>query len=146
MSILKTIVYSMLFLILSPGFLINLYPGPKGYLFSGETSYISIFIHTLLLAFIIVTLEDKKLLDIKYKNIITHLNRIESRELISVVTILLFVILSPGFLLTIPSGENGFFLSKETSHLAVLIHTIIFIFVFGISVDVIDRNRSLLKI
>ena len=53
MSILKTIVYSILFLILSPGFLINLYPGPKGYLLSGETSYVSIFIHTLLLALIL---------------------------------------------------------------------------------------------
>jgi hypothetical protein len=146
MSILKTIVYSILFLILSPGFLINLYPGPKGYLLSGETSYVSILIHTLLLAFIIVTLEDKKLLDLKFKNILTHLNRIESRELISVVTILLFVLLSPGLLLTIPSGPNGFFLSKETSHLAIFIHTIIFIFVFGISVDIIDRNRSILKI
>jgi hypothetical protein len=146
MSILKTLIYSILFLFISPGFIFNLYPKTNGYLLSQETSYIAIFIHTLLLTFIIVALEDKQILEIKDNSIKTHFNRVESKELIPIVCIILFIFLSPGLIFTIPPGENGLFFSKETSHLAVILHALIFIAFFGISVDLIDRNRELLKI
>ena len=40
--------------------------------------------------------------------------------------ILFFVLLSPGLLVTIPPGEKGWFLSKETSVLAVFLHAAFF--------------------
>ena len=53
MDTLEVIKYGLLFLILSPGFLITLYPENKGYLLSNETNYYSIILHTFLLSFII---------------------------------------------------------------------------------------------
>jgi hypothetical protein len=43
-----------------------------------------------------------------------------------ILEILFFILLSPGLLLTLPPGEKGFFLSGETSILAVAIHAAIF--------------------
>jgi len=43
---------------------------------------------------------------------------------------LLFVILSPGFLLTLPAGSRGIFMSRQTSLLAVGIHALIFALVY----------------
>ncbi|NBO70326.1 MAG: DUF3339 domain-containing protein [Bacteroidetes bacterium] len=41
-------------------------------------------------------------------------------------TILLFVLLSPGVLFTIPPGTKGLFFSGETSLLATVVHAIVF--------------------
>jgi len=43
---------------------------------------------------------------------------------------LLFVILSPGFLLTLPAGSRGIFMSRQTSLLAVGIHALIFALIY----------------
>ncbi len=40
--------------------------------------------------------------------------------------ILLFILLSPGMLLTLPPGGKGMFLSCETSVVAVLVHSVVF--------------------
>lgn len=39
---------------------------------------------------------------------------------------LLFFLLSPGVLLTIPAGSKGLLLSGQTSLMAVLVHTVLF--------------------
>jgi len=39
---------------------------------------------------------------------------------------LLFVLLSPGMLLTLPPGARGAFASEETSNLAVIVHATVF--------------------
>jgi hypothetical protein len=39
---------------------------------------------------------------------------------------LLFVVLSPGVLLTLPAGSKGIFMSNQTSLLAVLVHAVVF--------------------
>lgn len=39
---------------------------------------------------------------------------------------LLFVVLSPGVLLTLPPGSKGVFMSSQTSLLAVLVHAVVF--------------------
>jgi Protein of unknown function (DUF3339) len=41
-------------------------------------------------------------------------------------TVALFVLLSPGFLLTIPAGSKGLFMSGQTSVAAVLVHGLVF--------------------
>ena len=40
---------------------------------------------------------------------------------------LLFFVLSPGVLLTIPSGSRGLFFSGQTSVLAALVHAVVFV-------------------
>jgi hypothetical protein len=42
------------------------------------------------------------------------------------VPILLFIVLSPGFLLTIPSGSKGLFASGQTSYESIFVHALVF--------------------
>ena len=42
---------------------------------------------------------------------------------------LLFFVLSPGVLLTIPAGSKGLFMSGQTSLLAAAIHAVVFVIV-----------------
>ena len=130
MSILKIVVYSILFIILSPGFLINLYPVNKGYFLSEETSYTSIIIHTFILAILLVIFEYQRSLE--PKNIQTELTNIEARDIIPIITIILFVLLQPGLILTLSPDHSNIFFSNKTSYLAVLLHSIIFIILFGV--------------
>jgi hypothetical protein len=46
------------------------------------------------------------------------------------VPVLLFVLLSPGILLTIPPTKGGLLMSRETSVYAVLAHAILFGFIY----------------
>ena len=39
---------------------------------------------------------------------------------------LLFILLSPGFLLTLPAESKGFFMSRQTSLVAVVVHALVF--------------------
>jgi hypothetical protein len=92
MSILKVIVHSFLFLLLSPGVILTLYPGEKGMFFSSETNYMSMIIHAFLLAFLLVCFEDKKYLD-PHTSIQTQLTRVETKDIVPIITVLLFIIL-----------------------------------------------------
>lgn len=42
------------------------------------------------------------------------------------VTVALFILLSPGFLLTLPAGSKGVWMSGQTSTAAVLVHGLVF--------------------
>jgi hypothetical protein len=59
-------------------------------------------------------------------------------------TVLLFVLLSPGFILTLPPGNKGVFFSCQTSLLAILVHAVVFglIVMFRRKIPVL---RSVLK-
>lgn len=45
-----------------------------------------------------------------------------------VLATLLFVLLSPGVLLTLPAGSKGIVMSGQTSFMAVLVHAVLFYF------------------
>lgn len=49
-----------------------------------------------------------------------------------IVPVLLFIILSPGMLLTIPKSSNGYFLSQQTSIPAVIVHALVFLVVYTV--------------
>ena len=53
-----------------------------------------------------------------------------------IVPTVLFLLLSPGILLTIPPGGKGLFMSGETSLAAILAHTLVFAVIF-----VLLRNK-----
>lgn len=42
------------------------------------------------------------------------------------VTVALFILLSPGFLVTLPPGSKGVLMSGQTSISAVLVHAVVF--------------------
>lgn len=46
---------------------------------------------------------------------------------------LLFVLLSPGVILTLPPSSKGVFFSGQTSVLAVLLHALVFVFLLHIA-------------
>ena len=46
------------------------------------------------------------------------------------VPVILFVLLSPGVLLTLPAGSKGFYMSRQTSLRAVLVHALVFLGVY----------------
>ena len=104
MSILKVIVHSFLFLLLSPGVILTLYPGEKGMFFSSETNYMSMILHTFLLTFLIVSFEEKRYLD-PHVSIQTQLTRVETRDIVPIITVLLFVLLTPGLIFTLPDNN-----------------------------------------
>lgn len=43
---------------------------------------------------------------------------------------LLFIVLSPGLLITIPAGKKGMWMSRQTSVTAIFVHAIIFIIIY----------------
>jgi hypothetical protein len=55
---------------------------------------------------------------------------------------LLFVLLSPGVLLTLPPGRRGVFMSGQTSMAAVLVHALVF---FLVATYVLPIVRSALE-
>ena len=48
-----------------------------------------------------------------------------------IVPAVLFVILSPGLLLTLPPGPGGVFMSRETSTNSIVVHTVVFAVLFA---------------
>jgi len=49
-----------------------------------------------------------------------------------IVPAVLFILLSPGLLLTIPPGSGGIFMSGQTSIVAVVTHAIVFALIFAL--------------
>ena len=133
----KILAYTLLFFLLSPGFLLTLYPGSRGFFLSGQTNYYSIILHTLVLAMLIVSFDP-----IKRTQNDTKDNKINDREIIQMVALLLFFALSPGLLLTLPPKFNGIFFSKETSIQSVLTHTGIYLVLLYILVNLIKNNKN----
>jgi hypothetical protein len=52
-----------------------------------------------------------------------------------VLATILFILLSPGLVLTLPPGSKGLLGSEETSNLAILIHTALFYTVLKLTHD-----------
>jgi hypothetical protein len=136
MNISNTIIYGLLFLTLTPGFIITLYPGNKGFFFSSETNYYSIILHTFLLAFILVY--NQKL----SQGTITDRTKIEEKDIIPITAILLFVLLTPGLLLTVPAKNGEFFLSGNTNRIAIVVHSVIFIIMFVSLVNLLSKKKK----
>ena len=117
----KVSIPAALFAILSPGLLLQLpdkLPGQsKKFLMTGETSRTSVLFHALV--FVIV-----------YSLIAKQLGLVLS-QYDYIVPALLFIILSPGMLLTLPPGSKGPFMSGQTSMISSLVHAVVFAVVFA---------------
>jgi hypothetical protein len=111
----KVLIPATLFVLLSPGLLLQL-PGTKFQ--SGLTSRTSVLFH--MLVFIVLY------------SIIARLLKIVLTPADLIVTAVLFAVLSPGMLLTLPPGSNGVFMSGQTGVAPVFVHTLVFALVFAL--------------
>jgi len=107
----KVLAPALLFAILSPGMLLAL---PRG---AGLP--VQALVHAVVLAVV-------------YWAIAKYVLRVSLTTTDLVVPALLFVLLTPGILLTLPPGSAGVFMSRQTSALAVGAHTLVFAIVFAL--------------
>lgn len=106
----KVLAPALLFAVLSPGLLLAL-PSGAGLLVQAA-------VHAAVLALL-------------YWAIATYVLGLSLTTADLFVPALLFVLLTPGVLLTLPPGAKGIFLSGETSGAAVGVHTLVFAIVFA---------------
>jgi hypothetical protein len=105
----KVFVPAILFALLSPGLLIT----------PGSTSPKAVLTSALALSVI-------------YYVIAKFVLKVSMTHADMVVPAILFVLLSPGMLLTLPPGSAGFFRSGQTSQMAVGVHTAVFAVAFAV--------------
>jgi len=111
----KVLAPAALFAALSPGLLLQL---PDTFALSTlETSRSSVLFHALV--FLIV-----------YSVVAKVFGLVLTKTDLAVTT-LLFVLLSPGLLLTLPPSSNGVFMSGQTSVSAILAHTLVYAIAFA---------------
>ena len=111
----KVLIPAALFVILSPGLLLQL---PSLKLQSGTTSTMSVLFHALVFVLLY--------------SIIARLLNLVLTPTDLIVTAFLFILLSPGMLLTLPPGGNGVFLSGHTGVAPVAVHTLVFAILFAV--------------
>ena len=112
----KVAMPAALFALLSPGLLLEL-PARMNALFTMHTSRNAVLFHALV--FLIL-----------YK-LIARVRGVALRPMDLIVPTILFMLLSPGMLLTLPPSSRGVFMSGQTSVTAVLVHAMVFAIVFA---------------
>lgn len=112
----KVLTPAILFALLSPGLILSL---PSLRLFPGvRTNLQATLLHAIVLALV-------------YYLIARFVLVISLRPADLIIPVILFILLTPGILLTIPPGRKGVFMSGQTSTTAVGVHTIVFALVFS---------------
>ena len=111
----KVLIPAALFVALSPGLLLQL-PGTK--LQSGLTSKTSVLFH--MFVFIVIY------------SIIARFLKIVLTPADLLVTAVLFAVLSPGMVLTLPAGSGGVFASGQTGVAPVFVHSLVYALVFAL--------------
>jgi hypothetical protein len=101
----KILTPAILFALLSPGLLLRVGPSP-------------VLVHALVLSLV-------------YYLVAKFILRVSLRPADMIVPAILFVLLTPGVLLTIPPSSKGVFMSGQSSMLAVGVHTLVFALVFS---------------
>ena len=110
----KVLIPAALFILLSPGLFLQL-PGMSFQ--SGLTSKTSVLFHMFLFVILYTLIA-------RFMNII-----LTPTDLI--VTGLLFALLSPGMLLTVPPGAGGVFVSGNTGMAPIFFHSLVFAVLFA---------------
>ena len=112
----KIAVPAALFALLSPGMILQLPDTTK--LNTFKTSIKSVMFHALV--FMLV-----------YHFVAKSMGIVLSKNDL-IVPGILFVLLSPGMLLTLPQGSKGMYFSEQTSMVSVLVHALVFAIVFAL--------------
>jgi hypothetical protein len=107
---------AVLFFLLSPGVLLQLPTTFK--LMSKMTDRRSVLVHSLVLMLVLFLV---------YK----FLLKTTVTQAALIVPAILFILLSPGVLLSIPPGSGGLFMSGQTSIPSVAVHTLVFALLYA---------------
>jgi hypothetical protein len=125
MNQIDIVLATVLFILASPGLLITIPAGEKKGMGNETTSNLAVLVHAGLF-FALNTAVTENLFGIfGYLNHITDALDGEGnpqRKVSTIIATLLFIILSPGLILTFPSFDGEMFFSDETSVLAILVH------------------------
>ena len=113
----KVAIPAALFLALSPGMVVTT-DGSKLSYMNRKTDQMSVFFHALV--FFLV-----------YSVVAKAMGLVLTQTDLPVTTSL-FLLLSPGLLLTLPPGSKGVYMSGETSVESVMIHAIVFAVIFAL--------------
>ena len=117
----KVSIPAALFAILSPGLLLQLpdkLPFRNANAFSSmQTSQLSVFVHACVLVLV-------------YHLVAGQVGLVLTKTDLVVIGSL-FLLLSPGMLLTLPPGSGGIFVSGQTSLISIGVHTLVFAVVFA---------------
>ena len=106
----KVLTPAILFALLSPGLLVYLPPGSR--------RMTAILFHAIVLSLV-------------YYLVAKFVLKVSLRTTDLIVPAVLFVLLTPGVLLTLPPGSRGVFMSGQTSMAAVGVHALVFALVFA---------------
>jgi len=101
----KILTPAILFALLSPGLLLRVGPRP-------------VLVHALVLSLV-------------YYLIAKFILKVSLRPADLIVPAVLFILLTPGVLLTIPPGNKGVFMSGQSSMLAVGVHALLYALLFS---------------
>jgi hypothetical protein len=129
MNQIDIVLATVLFILASPGLIITIPYGEKKGMGSEETSNLAVLFHAAIFFMLNTATSENWLGIFGYLNKITDAldgDGNPSRKVSTIVATILFIVLSPGLILTFPSFDGEMFFSDETSTLAILVHGAVF--------------------
>jgi len=131
----EVLLATLLFILLSPGLIFTIPPGKGGILSGENTSNVAVLVHAVIF-FIVQKMTVNKDWPFDYLNdAVAEIKGLRpdgkpstsgSIVVAPLVATLLFIVLSPGLLVTLPPDEGALFMSEDTNILAILVHGIIY--------------------
>jgi hypothetical protein len=122
---------ALLFIILSPGLIVTLPPAKGGIFATQTTTNIAVVLHAVIF-FIIAkyttpsTDSSDNTVSWPFNFLVEATEEISQRDtpiqVANIVATILFIVMSPGVLLTVPPDEGGLVMSQDTNIMAVLVH------------------------
>lgn len=119
---------ALLFILLSPGLLVTIPPAKNGLIASQSTSNIAVVIHAVVF-FILAkwtTADASGNIAWPWKYLVQAADEISNRpepiEVANLIATILFIVMSPGVLLTVPPDEGSLVMSQDTNIMAILVH------------------------
>lgn len=148
---------TLLFILLSPGLIFTLPPGKGGILSGDSTSNIAILVHACIF-FVLQKLTAQGVFpfnfindavaeirasrnDPKNPNYVAGLRALPV-TIAPLAATLLFILLSPGLLVTLPPDEGALFMSEDTNTIAVLVHGVIYFIALKFWADNIGYEKD----
>uniref|UniRef100_A0A6C0D8C2 Uncharacterized protein n=1 Tax=viral metagenome TaxID=1070528 RepID=A0A6C0D8C2_9ZZZZ len=152
----EVLLATLLFILLSPGLIFTIPPGKGGILSGDNTSNIAVLVHACLF-FVAQKMTASGVWPFDYLNsAVTQIREAQyegrrappaSATIAPLIATILFIVLSPGLLLTLPPDEGALFMSEDTNTIAVLVHAIIYFIALkfwndGIKKEQVDRSGN----
>jgi len=137
----EALLATILFILLSPGLIVTMPPLTGGGFFQGETTNnLAVLVHAVLF-FVINKLAIKGTFPFNYLNDLIKEISTKHHSIAPLTATILFVLLSPGFILTLPpNGKEGMLFSQETNTLAVVFHAVLYFILIKLYTDNLDND------